>query len=195
MVGSETAENVICAPDRRNNAQACAVVAAGATGAQNGLRQELLGHLPALRRFAFSLAGSRADAEDLVQASIERALRAQEHWREGSRLDSWLFKIAQNLWRDQKRAARRRTVELDEALELQGEDGREVVAQRAKLRAVERAFAELPEEQRAVLVAVVLQGCSYEQAAERLGVPKGTVMSRLARARQALSSRTAGARP
>jgi RNA polymerase sigma-70 factor (ECF subfamily) len=166
-------------------------VTLGEAGAANGIRQEIVRCLPALRRFASSLCGSRADAEDLVQASIERALRAQEQWREGTRLDSWLFRIAQNLWRDQRRATRDRTVELDEAVDLEGEDGRETVAQRSELRAFETAFAQLPPDHQSVLALVVLHGASYLEAARALGVPKGTIMSRLARARAALAMKMA----
>jgi RNA polymerase sigma-70 factor (ECF subfamily) len=194
MVGAASPDDVIPAPAWRSNEPTASVITArpGQTATRHG--DELLQHLPALRRFAYSLTGSQADAEDLVQAAIERALRAERQWRAGTRLDSWLFRIAQNLWRDHKRAARGRMVELDEVVELEGEDGRQVVAQRATLRALQRGLAELPLQQRAVLVLVVLQGASYEEAAAVLGVPKGTIMSRLARARVALLSKVAGER-
>ena len=189
MPGSGRDDDFISSSPLWNKQRTSAVVRAAATGPSGLLGNELVRHLPALRRFALSLCGSPADAEDLVQASIERALRAQEQWRAGTRLDSWLFRIAQNLWRDQKRAARRRMVDLEEAAGLSGEDGREIVGLRARLRAVQRAFAALPPEQQSVLAIVVLQGASYEDAAHALGVPKGTIMSRLARARAALAAK------
>jgi RNA polymerase sigma-70 factor (ECF subfamily) len=195
MLASESLGGAISALASWNNPPTSTVVTMGEAGAANGLREEIVRHLPALRRFASSLCGSRADAEDLVQASIERALRAQEQWREGTRLDSWLFRIAQNLWRDQRRAARDRTVELDEAVGLEGEDGRKTVAQRSELRAFQGAFAQLPPDHQSVLALVVLHGASYEETAQALGVPKGTVMSRLARARAALATKMADRQP
>ncbi len=166
----------------------------GDAQAPTGFRRELLRHLPSLRRFAYSLSGSHADADDLVQAAVERALRAQDQWREGSRLDSWLFRIAQNPLRDQQRAARAHEVDLAEAGGVSGEDGREVVARRAVLRAVQRGFAELSPEQQTVLRLVVVLGASYDEAARTLSLPKGTIMSRLARARMALAAKVAGDR-
>lgn len=197
MVGSADRDDVVSAPRGWNKEPGSTVVTMEMPDRPrpDRLGDELVRHLPALRRFAYSLTGSRADAEDLVQASIERALRAQEQWREGTRLDSWLFRIAQNLWRDQKRAPHARTVDLQAAADVEGEDGRDVVAQRSELRAVQRAFRDLPADQQAVLVHVVLRGASYEAAAAVLGVPKGTIMSRLARARAALASKVAGGRP
>lgn len=154
------------------------------------LRREIVQHLPSLRRFAYSLVGSRADAEDLAQAAVERALRAEDRWREGTRLDSWLFRIAQNLFRDERRS-RRNFAEFSEALELEGTDGREVVSTRAELRDVLRAFQELPADQQAVLSLVVLASATYDEAAAALNVPRGTVMSRLARARANLVAKLA----
>jgi RNA polymerase sigma-70 factor (ECF subfamily) len=193
MVASGSHGGVISTPPWAKSPSST-VLAEDGSSASGGIRKEIVRHLPALRRFASSLCGSRADAEDLVQASIERALCAQEQWREGTRLDSWLFRIAQNLWRDQGRAVRIRTVALDQAAEVEGEDGREVAARRADLRVVQGAFAELPIDQQCVVV-LVLQGASYEQAALALGVPKGTIMSRLARARAALASKVTDRSP
>src|SRR5271154_5851848 len=74
------------------------------------IRNQMAALLPRLRRFALSLAGNRADADDLVQDTIERALRNLHQWQEGTRLDSWMFRIAQNLWIDQTRARRVRAL-------------------------------------------------------------------------------------
>lgn len=157
-----------------------------------GFPQQLIELIPRLRRFARGLTGSAADADDLAQAALERALVHQAAWQRGTRLDSWLYRIAQNLWRDELRASRRRSEPLD-AEALVGEDGRESLLRQVEVRDVSRAFERLPEEQRVILALVVLDGMSYQQAADVLGVPIGTVMSRLARARGRLAADVGGA--
>lgn len=153
------------------------------------IRRELVELLPRLRRFAFVLARSHADAEDLVQTAVERALRHASSWQAGTRLDSWLYKIVQNLWRDELRAHRRRAESLDEATDVAGVDGRETTLNHLRSIETRAALAELPEEQRLVVALVVLEGMSYQEAADVLNVPTGTVMSRLARARVKLATR------
>jgi RNA polymerase sigma-70 factor, ECF subfamily len=153
---------------------------------------QLVELIPRLRRFARALTRSEADADDLAQAAIEKALVNAASWQAGSRLDSWIYRIAQNLWRDELRAHRRRAEPLDSAGELAGEDGRETFTQRIQAQEVADAFEQLPEDQRLVLALVALDGLSYQQAADTLGVPIGTVMSRLARARGRLAAGVAG---
>jgi RNA polymerase sigma-70 factor (ECF subfamily) len=152
-----------------------------------GFSQQLVELLPRLRRFARALTRSDADSDDLAQATIERALLHEASWLPGTRLDSWLFRIAQNLWRDELRAHRRRAEPLDEET-VAGEDGRVSFTRQLEVRDVARAFDELPEEQRVVMALVVLEGMRYEEAAHTLGLPVGTVMSRLARARSRLAA-------
>ena len=159
---------------------------------EQAFRRELLAQLPRLRRFALALAGSRDAAEDLLQSGVERALRKWESYEEGKRLDSWMYKIMQNLWFDMRRSASAGPIYTGEAPDVAGADGRDVAEARDELRLVREAFAELPEDQRAVLALVVIEGFSYAQAAEALGTPIGTVMSRLARARASLSARAVG---
>jgi RNA polymerase sigma-70 factor, ECF subfamily len=154
--------------------------------------QQLVDLIPQLRRFARSLTHSRADADDLTQAAIEKALLHQASWRPGTRLDSWVYRIAQNTWRDELRAHRRRSEPLDAAGEIAGEDGRESFHRRLEAQEVSKAFGRLPEEQRLVMALVVLDGMSYQQAADVLDVPIGTVMSRLARARGRLAAGLSG---
>jgi RNA polymerase sigma-70 factor, ECF subfamily len=153
----------------------------------NDFSRQLVALLPRLRRFCRALTRSEADADDLAQGAIERALTHQSSWQVGSRLDSWMFRIAQNLWRDELRAHRRRAEPLDE-LDLAGEDGRESIHRHLEARDVARAFDDLPEDQRMVLTLVVLDGMRYQEAATVLGLPIGTVMSRLARARARLAT-------
>jgi len=156
-----------------------------------GFSQQLVDLLPRLRRFARALTRSDADADDLAQAAIERALQHATAWVPGTRLDSWLFRIAQNLWRDELRAHRRRAEPLEER-EFTGEDGRVSFQRQLEVRDVARAFDELPEEQRVVMALVVLEGMRYDEAAHTLGLPVGTVMSRLARARSRLAALVSG---
>jgi RNA polymerase sigma-70 factor, ECF subfamily len=153
----------------------------------SAFRSQLVALLPRLRRFATAMCGSSHEAEDLVQGALERALRSEGLWERGSRLDSWMFRMIQNLWRDELRAHRRRSEPLDDIAEHAGEDGRDVMVHTLQVREVHAALQLLPAAQRSVLALVVLDGMSYQQAAALLGVPIGTVMSRLARARAALA--------
>ena len=152
-------------------------------------RRELVELLPRLRRFASVLTRSHDDAEDVVQAAVERALRHADSWQHGSRLDSWLYKIMQNLWRDELRAHRRRAEPLESHADIAGADGRDVTIRHIQSNEARQALDELPAEQRLVIALVVLEGMSYQQTADILEVPVGTVMSRLARARARLAAR------
>jgi RNA polymerase sigma-70 factor (ECF subfamily) len=151
---------------------------------------QLVAVLPRLRRFARGLTGSVVEADDLVQAACERALSRQEQFQEGTRFDSWMFRIVQTIWIDQIRARGVRKEESDELeMERLGSDEpvRRVEA-RLQLSEVREALTRLPEEQRSALLLVTVEGLSYKEAAEVAGVPIGTIMSRLARARTALQS-------
>lgn len=157
-------------------------------------RRELVELLPRLRRFASVLTRSHADAEDVVQAAVERALRRADSWQQGTRLDSWLYRIMQNLWRDELRAHRRRAEPLESHADIAGADGRDVTIRHIQSNEARQALDELPEDQRVVIALVVLEGMSYQQTADILEVPVGTVMSRLARARAKLAA-SLGERP
>jgi RNA polymerase sigma-70 factor, ECF subfamily len=162
--------------------------AAGRPGRRFG--DQLIAVLPRLRRFARGLTGSAADADDLVQAACERALARQHQFQEGTRFDSWMFRIVQTIWIDQIRAREVRKEDGDVAEDRLGSDEpvRRVEA-RLQLGEVRRAVDLLPADQRAVLLLVTVDGLSYKEAAEVLQVPVGTVMSRLARGRLALQQR------
>ncbi|WP_298601191.1 RNA polymerase sigma factor [uncultured Sphingorhabdus sp.] len=144
--------------------------------------------LPRLRRFCAVLARNEDRGDDLMQATVERALARIDQWQPGSSLESWMFRIAQNIHIDEVRAQARRgvSVDIDEAVALVGEDGRAIVEERSDLEKARSAMALLPDEQRALMALVVLDGRSYKEAAEILDIPIGTVMSRLARARQSI---------
>lgn len=160
----------------------------GRTPVSASFSDQLVAVLPRLRRFARGLTGSAVEADDLVQAACERALSRQEQFQEGTRFDSWMFRIVQTIWIDQIRARSVRKEESDElGMERLGSDEpvRRVEA-RLQLSEVRAALGRLPEEQRAALLLVTVEGLSYKEAAEVAGVPIGTIMSRLARARMAL---------
>jgi RNA polymerase sigma-70 factor (ECF subfamily) len=144
--------------------------------------------LPRLRRFAYALTGSTEQGDDLVQETCLRALSRVERWQPGSRLDSWMYRIAQNIWLDRMRAnkVRGEVVDVDAVEQMPGSDGRDITESQLTLEAVDSALARLPPEQRAVIALVCIEGVSYKEAADVTGVPIGTIMSRLARARQSL---------
>jgi RNA polymerase sigma-70 factor (ECF subfamily) len=146
--------------------------------------------LPRLRRFAYALTGSAEQGDDLVQDACLRALQRIDQWQPGTRLDSWMYRIAQNIWLDRVRASKVRgeVVDVEAAEGVVGSDGRVVAESELTLQAVAAALGRLPAEQRAVVALVCIEGASYKEAAEIAGVPIGTVMSRLARARRALNA-------
>jgi len=149
---------------------------------------ELSALLPRLRRFAHGLARSSADADDLTQMTIERALRAKGQWQPGSRLDSWLYRIMRNLWIDTVRSrGRRDLVEAPaEEAETIGHDPRDGIEAGIDLQRVMAAMDRLPHEQREVVALILIEGFGYREAAELLALPIGTVSSRLVRGRLAL---------
>ena len=154
--------------------------------------------LPRLRRFALTLTRQEQDGDDLVQATVERALMRLDSWQSDTRLDSWLFKIMQNHWIDQVRARRSGSgMEVEEAAAqtVAGSDGRHITGVRRELQATLAAVMTLPEDQRSVVALVLIEGLAYREAAEILEVPIGTIMSRLSRARAALEQAVRHVRP
>lgn len=158
------------------------------------IRGEVVALLPRLRRFSLSLTGNVSDADDLVQDAVERALRNLHRWDEGTRLDSWMFRMTQNLWIDTVRSRKVRAADPldDTALERAGADGARDMDARLVFGKTCAAMAKLPEEQRVAVALVCVDGMSYRDAADTLGVPIGTLTSRLFRARTALAEALAG---
>ena len=154
------------------------------------VRSPMIELLPRLRRFAYALTGSMDHADDLVQDTCERALARMDQWTPGTRLDSWMYRIAQNLWVDNRRAkkARGEVVDIDTLHDLAGLDGRKVTEGRLTLMRVGEEMNRLSPDQRILVALVCVEGLTYKEAAETLELPIGTVMSRLARARQALGT-------
>jgi RNA polymerase sigma factor (sigma-70 family) len=167
-----------------------------AESSQN-VRDQIAALLPRLRRFGRTLARSREDADDLVQIALERALTRTDQWQPGTRLDSWMFRIMQNAWIDETRARERRAQTF--VAEEEGEHvGVSTTEAQIDAIAVRKAVAQLNDDQRAVVGLVLVEGLPYREAAEVLGLPIGTLTSRLARAREALQALLAspqGARP
>lgn len=150
--------------------------------------------LPRLRRFAHGLTGNGADADDLAQTAVERALKARAQWQEGTRLDSWLYRITRNCWIDTVRARSRagKLILPAEAGEHAGHDPREEVDAKIDVGRMMRAMEQLPEEQREVVALILIEGFGYREAAEILELPIGTISSRLVRGRNALLALVGG---
>jgi RNA polymerase sigma-70 factor (ECF subfamily) len=147
-------------------------------------------HLPALRRYALALARDPDRAEDLVQEALLRALAGARTWRPGRAPLPWLLAILHNAHVSR---GRRRALEAAAAEEAARRGPAAVAApqpERVHLGQTVAALMRLPEEQRAALVLTAVEGLSYKDAAEVLGVPVGTLMSRLGRGREALRAAT-----
>lgn len=162
----------------------------------DSVRARIVAFLPRLRRFCTVMARNEDRGDDLMQATVERALTRIDQWQPGSSLESWMFRIAQNIHIDEVRALSRRgtSVNVEELASLAGDDGRAVVEVRSDLNRARAAMDALPDDQRALMALVVLDGRSYKEAAEILGIPIGTVMSRIARARQSIDRALHGER-
>jgi len=146
--------------------------------------EQALPHIPRLRRYARLLTGNRERADDLVQDTLERAWSRAALWRGVVDMRAWLFSIMHNLHVDRLRKGRLATVPLD------AETPEETVApaqdERLAVRDLQAALDRLPAEQREVLLLVALEDMSYADIAHTLGLPIGTVMSRLSRGRERL---------
>lgn len=157
--------------------------------------------LPRLRRFCRALTGNPGDADDLAQAAIEKAMRNMIQFREDGTGEAgvtrWLFAIARNHWRDDRRSSRVRAphVDYETLADMAGEDGTLTQERRSQSERIQAAVATLHPDQRDVVALVLIEGFAYREAAEILDVPIGTVMSRLSRARAALTTLLADERP
>ncbi|QBR03420.1 RNA polymerase sigma factor [Paraburkholderia pallida] len=159
------------------------------------IREQLVEHVPRLRRYARALIHNRELADDLVQDTLERALRHTEQFQAGTDLRAWLFAIMHNVFANQARrpAARTPALSVDddsipEALfAVQGGQGRSL-----EIRDLDYALQRLSIEQRQVVLLVGLEELSYAEVAVALDVPLGTVMSRLSRGRERLRALMAG---
>jgi len=158
---------------------------------QDRFVEDIVGLLPNLKRFALSLCRRPDVAEELVQITAERAFRARHRFDPATRLEAWLFRILRNAWIDMLRrdATRGETVDIHEAPQPDPIDSAAQTDSRLMLASVQLAMKTLPEDQRAVLHLVCVEGLSYAETAATLDIPRGTVMSRLSRARRALAEK------
>jgi RNA polymerase sigma-70 factor (ECF subfamily) len=152
------------------------------------IEKEIIALLPRLRRFALSLTRSAPAADDLAQATVERAITNLDKWQPGTRLDSWMYRIAHNLYRNDMRNQVTRGEKLG-VIQMEAEhslDGERAAVSRLEFSAVSVAIAQLPGEQREALLLVAVEGRSYREVAEITGASVAAVTSRIARAREAL---------
>jgi len=156
----------------------------------SGFHQGIQATIPALRRYARALTRDAEIADDLVQDTLVRALRS-EHLFHGGELRNWLYTILTNLNRNRLRSLSRRPA----LTPIEDDDTPGTPGPEAGGRDIERALAALVDDQRVALLLVVLEGLSYREVAEVQGVPIGTVMSRLARARAQIRAYLDGERP
>lgn len=145
---------------------------------------ELVACIPRLRRYARALVGDRAAADDLVQDTLERAWSRLDLWQHGTDMRAWLFGIMHNIRINQVRKPALATVSIDdEGIDPPGSD---TESRRLEIRDLDSALKLLPVEQREILLLVALENMTYEEVSRTLGIPAGTVMSRLARGRDRL---------
>jgi RNA polymerase sigma-70 factor (ECF subfamily) len=142
----------------------------------------IMAHVPHLRRYARALLRHEVDADDLVQDTLERALRKFSLWKPGTNLRAWLFSVMHNVHVNRIRA-KRDLDSLEEDMDVPVEGRQE---EGLKMRDLSASLLGLPLEQREVLLLVALEGLSYEEVARTLDIPMGTVMSRLSRGRERL---------
>lgn len=148
----------------------------------SGVRALILEQVSALRRYARALTGDRERADDLVQDTLARALSRIHLWRPAASIRPWLFTIMHNLFLNERRRASRTTPLITEPVEPAADRA----DSRALLDDLDRALMQLPDDQRAVVLLVGVEEMSYEDAARVLGIPIGTLMSRLSRGREQL---------
>jgi RNA polymerase sigma-70 factor, ECF subfamily len=153
---------------------------------QDRSRFDVTGQLPALRRYGLSLTRNAADAEDLVHEALVRAYEKRATFRKDRNLRAWLLSILHNCFVDGTRRKRSETVKLLRASEVAQDSAPAPQEHAVRLAQVRQSFMGLPDEQRAALHLVAIEGLAYHEAAATLGIPLGTLMSRLGRARAAL---------
>jgi RNA polymerase sigma-70 factor (ECF subfamily) len=151
-------------------------------------QQAIVDLMPELRRFVRSLTGSADAGNELVQAAYERALGCPQSLAAVEQPASWMYRIIRNIWIDEKPSARDRlSAPLEDAEHVAAEDTERTPVARSTLARVRAEMAALPEEQRCAIMLVCINGLSYQDAAAELGVPVGTLMSRLCRGRLELA--------
>ena len=153
------------------------------------VRMRIEGHIPALRRYALSLARNPVAADDLVQDCLVRALDKAELFKAGTNLRAWLFTILRNLHISESRRSGKwkAASDPDTALSMLSSPASQAAA--VMLVSVGKAMKELPEQQRLVLYSVGVEGKTYDEVSDELDIPVGTVKSRCFRARESLQGK------
>jgi RNA polymerase sigma-70 factor, ECF subfamily len=152
-----------------------------------GIRQGLIDALPRLHRFARMLCRPPLEPDDLIQATCERALSRQDQFAPDTRLDSWLFAIMHSIWKnDLRRLGTERASSTHSVSSPASVDGESVAIGKIFLAEVLSHLSRLPPDQAAAITLVNLDGLTYAAAADVLGIPQGTLESRIARGRIAL---------
>jgi RNA polymerase sigma factor (sigma-70 family) len=149
-------------------------------------RFDVIGQLGSLRRYARSLTRNAAEAEDLVQDALVRAYERRQTFRPGGNLRGWLLSVVHTTFLDGFRSRRAEALRVEQAALLVAPDAELSQEHSVHLEQTRQAFFSLPDEQRAALHLVAIEGLSYEDAASMLGIPTGTLMSRISRARASL---------
>ncbi|ACV25451.1 RNA polymerase sigma factor [Kangiella koreensis] len=150
------------------------------------MKQQLETVIPMLRRFAYSLTGNHHDADDLLQSTVERILTKE--LPDNVDLTKWSFRVCRNLWIDNHRSQKVRQ-DATQKPELQQHDivdGEKIMTNQLTVEQVQKALAQLPEEQKSILTLIAVEDLSYKEVAAMLDIPVGTVMSRLSRARNTM---------
>lgn len=158
-------------------------------------RFDIAGELDGLRRYAVSLTRNEADAEDLVQDALVKAYQARGRYKPSQKLQGWLMAILHNTFIDRFRARKAEDRRDRHAAEFYEEAQAPAQEESLRLKQLREAFMLLPDGQRQAMHLVAIEGLSYEEASAVLGVPAGTVMSRIARAREALRAFEEGEKP
>jgi RNA polymerase sigma-70 factor, ECF subfamily len=150
------------------------------------VRARMIEFLPRLRRFAYALTGDPNQGDDLVHETCMHALSRVDQFQFGTRLDSWMFQIAQNIWLDRARSreARGGVLSIEDNVAVTNE--RDVLESRLPLETVNRAISQLPADQQVLLTLVCVDGLSYKETADIMNVSVATVMARLSHARRSL---------
>jgi RNA polymerase sigma-70 factor (ECF subfamily) len=150
------------------------------------VRARMVEFLPRLRRFAYALTGDPHQGDDLVQETCAHALSRVDQFQSGTRLDSWMFHIAQNIWIDRARSREHRGEVLSAEHNVVVTNERDMLESGVPLEVINRAISQLPADQQVLLALVCVDGLAYNETAEIMNVSVGTVMSRLSHARRSL---------
>jgi RNA polymerase sigma-70 factor (ECF subfamily) len=151
---------------------------------------DVIAELPGLKRYALVLTRHAAEAEDLLQDTLLKAYEGRRGWQPGRALRPWLFSIMHNAHASRLRSRRAEDARIVEAMQFVPDTGAPAQEARVQLAQTQRAMLALPEEQREALLLVAVEEFRYQEAATILGIPMGTLMSRLGRARAALRDAT-----